>query len=398
MNVMLTKKGANNTLVKRIGGLALGLLVIFLLSIKGVAIYNVALYLLLISLCIYSWKMRQLPKLPSGNIFFAYVFFCICLVLAGFLQGDMDSVKGGVGYVYRTLPFLLLYIGVSCFDKKDIVYKGILAALCVNACTVLYWYLQVWDRHSRLDIVDGPNLTIEILSLSFIFGLLAVYKYRRNKLVLVIGVVSSLMLLLGMWWTASRGGMMGLLVGAAVTFFYYLFAKKRERFKSPVVVSAFLMIVGALTVCSLTAYLFPRSSSDTERLCIYKSAVQMFIDHPVAGVGFYNFSKDYVNYVQPEEPSGIVFQHAHNDFLQFLSTTGGVGTIGFVFFSFVFLLELLRRVIYRPQEPIYLAMLCAFITMYMHGLVDTAMCYNTGTRMVFGLLGMVFAIGDRREA
>ena len=72
MNVMLTKKGANNTLVKRIGGLALGLLVIFLLSIKGIAIYNVALYLLLISLCIYSWKMRQLPKLPSGNIFFAY--------------------------------------------------------------------------------------------------------------------------------------------------------------------------------------------------------------------------------------------------------------------------------------------------------------------------------------
>jgi len=32
--------------------------------------------------------------------------------------------------------------------------------------------------------------------------------------------------------------------------------------------------------------------------------------------------------------------------------------------------------------------------MYSHGLVDTAMWYNTGTRMVFGLLGIVFAIGD----
>ena len=380
--------------ITKMGKFSLGLFVLFLLVIKGMAIYSTAFYLLLVSLIIYSFKRRKFPSLPDRNLLIAYGFFCVCLLLAGIMQGEYSSIKSSASYVYRTLPFLLLYFGVSCFGSREIVYKSFLAAMAANAGIVAYWYFQVWDRHSRIDIIDGPNLTIVVLSLSLIFGLLAVYRYRHKKFVVFIGTISTAILLSGIWWTGSRGGMMGLGVGGLVTYFCHLFAKKKDRFKRPVIVSAIVLIVGSLSVLALTAVLFPRDASDNGRLCIYKSSVQMFIDHPVAGIGYANFTKEYMNYIQPEMPIPGVIPHAHNDFLQFLATTGIIGATGFSLFSLIFLLTLLKRVICCSEKAIYLAMLCTFITMYSHGLVDTAMWYNTGTRMVFGLLGIVLSIGD----
>lgn len=384
--------------ITRMGSFSLGLFVLFLLAIKGMAIYSTAFFLLLVSLLIYFFKSRHAPYLPDKKLFFAYLFFCVCLIISGIMQGDFSSIKGSASCVYRTLPFLLLYFGVSYFGSKAIVYKSFFAAMVLNAGIVAYWYLQIWDKHSRIDIIDGPNLTVIVLSLSLIFGSLAVYNYRQSKLVVLVGVFSAVLILLGIWWTDSRGGMMGLGLGLLITGAYHLFSRKKGNFKRPVIISTIAMIVGCMLILALTAIVFPRDSSDTGRICIYKSSVQMFIDHPVSGIGYHNYTKEYVNYIQPEMPIKGVIPHAHNDFLQFLATTGLVGAMGFTVFSIVFFLTLIKRVFNYPQNPIYLAMLCTFITMYSHGLVDTAMWYNTGTRMVFGLLGITLAIGDRKEA
>lgn len=399
MNTMFTKYDLINrkNWLPKLGRYSIGLCVLFLLSIKGMAIYNVAFYLLLIAFLIYSVQMRKVPQLPDKRILSAYVIFCGSLLIAGILHGEMIGVKGAAGYVYRTLPFLLLFFGIHSFGSKEMVYKSFLAGLFVNAGIVLYWYLQVWNRQGRLSIIDNPNLTVEVLSISLIFGLLAVYEYRHSKMLMLTGMISSVVLMLGIWWTGSRGGAMGLLAGVFLTCFCHIFAKNKDRFKRPIIVSVIAMIVGSLLILGLTAGLMPRDTSDRARICIYKSAVQMFVDHPVAGVGYDNYGKEYMNYIQPDAPVREPFPHAHNDFLQLLATTGSVGATGFLIFSLVFLWILLKKIFSYSEKPIFLAMLCTFIAMYLHGLVDMAMLYNTGTRMVFGMLGITLAIGDRKE-
>lgn len=378
----------------KIGTFALGICLVFLLSIKGTSVYNIAFYLLLITLLVYWQKKKVLPKLPEKKIMFSYIFFCACLLLAGGLQGEQSSLMSAAGYIYRTLPFLVLYFGVIYFNNKDVVRKACITSLTINASIVVYWYFAVWDGQSRLSIIDNPNLTIEVLSLSLVFGIWAACKYRHNRFVVMLSTMSALWCALGIWWTQSRGGLAGLLAGFALVCYCYYTAQKWKNYKHFVIVNTTILFVGVLALMGATAYLVPRERSDHGRIAIYNTAWHMFVEHPVTGVGGDNWGREYNNYVQPEDRQYGSFIHAHNDFLNFLATTGGIGATGFVFFSLVLLFTLIKGVSFKRNKPIYLAMLYVFLTMYLHGLVDVAMCYNTGTKMVFGLLGITLALGD----
>ncbi len=382
----------NSRWTDRLGAFSLGICLIFLLAIKGTAIYNIAFYLLLLLILVCWWQKRELPNLPNKKIMSAYIFFCICLLVSGAFQGEWGSFANAVGYVYRTMPFLLLYFGVMCFNKKDVVRKACIIAMGINAAIVAYWYLNVWDAQSRLDIVNGPNITVDVLSLSLIFGGWAAYKYRHNKIVTLLSVMSALLCTLGIWWTQSRGGIVGLLAGLALAIYCYYASKKWKNYKHFALVNTTVLLLGVVALMGAVAYLVPRDHSDHSRIAIYNTAWHMFVEHPAVGVGVDNFYREYNNYVQPEDRSYGSFIHAHNDFLSFLATTGILGMAGFAVFSFVFLFTLVKGVSFNHNRPIYFAMLYVFLAMYLHGLVDVAMCNNTGTRMVFGLLGVTLAM------
>ena len=393
----------NNMLLKtdfweeKLGCWALCLSIVFLFSLKGTAFYNISIYLLMTSLIIRFYRKKRFPKVyPEKRVLFSYCFFCFCFLVAGLIQGETETIFDSIGYVYRTLIFFLLYYGVLCFGRKDIVHKSFIIASIVNAFIVIYWYVNVWDQNSRLCIIDNPNLTVEVLSLTLTVAILSIYRYRHNIVCSLFGVVSATILLVAMWWTQCRGGMAGFIAGVIMVSVCWWMAKRKSVFKKPVIVNAVLIVLGTALLLGVTAYLFPRGSSDSERICIYKSSVQMFVDNPLVGVGYENFSKEYYKYKQPESIRDW-YAHAHNDFLQFLATTGIIGTVGYIVFSLVIFYCLVERVTYKKNEPIYLAMLCIFISMYLHGMVDMAMNYNTGVRIVFGMLGISLAIEDKEN-
>ena len=71
---------------------------------------------------------------------------------------------------------------------------------------------------------------------------------------------------------------------------------------------------------------------------MYQSAVKMFLDYPICGVGFGNFRDFYlpdsiylVSGADVERfPEG--YPHAHNTVLTFLAETGLLGTVGLLIF------------------------------------------------------------------
>lgn len=75
-----------------------------------------------------------------------------------------------------------------------------------------------------------------------------------------------------------------------------------------------------------------------QRILMWKSAWQMFRDHPLIGVGVGNYEYFYQNqYILPEATERKQ-GHAHNNFIMALAETGIVGFIafGFMFGSFLF--------------------------------------------------------------
>ncbi|MEU5908110.1 O-antigen ligase family protein [Micromonospora sp. NPDC047467] len=74
-------------------------------------------------------------------------------------------------------------------------------------------------------------------------------------------------------------------------------------------------------------------SSSSVRLDLWRSALRMAADHPLAGVGFQNFRAHLPEYFQPEVTVAAVdvqldsLNHAHNTYLTVLTQTGLVGVL-----------------------------------------------------------------------
>lgn len=75
-------------------------------------------------------------------------------------------------------------------------------------------------------------------------------------------------------------------------------------------------------------------ASSMERIPIFKTALKMYTEHPVNGVGVRAFPKAYMVYAEPDDihirKSGGVSgaTHAHNVILEVMSDTGTIGLIG----------------------------------------------------------------------
>lgn len=77
-------------------------------------------------------------------------------------------------------------------------------------------------------------------------------------------------------------------------------------------------------------------ASSMERVPIFKTAVKMYVEHPVNGVGVRAFPAAYMVYAEPDDvhirksggKSGAT--HAHNVILEVMSDTGTIGLLGLV--------------------------------------------------------------------
>ena len=131
-------------------------------------------------------------------------------------------------------------------------------------------------------------------------------------------------------------------------------------------------------------------SYDFERILLWKSSYHMWQDHPVFGVGFGNWNKQYPNYISPlaKEPGLTI---PHNVLLSFYSETGIIGGTGFLIFTLGTIVILARKIYKYPDNIFYKIAFWSFITITCHGMVDTGLTYRTAVRLMSLILGMAFA-------
>lgn len=82
----------------------------------------------------------------------------------------------------------------------------------------------------------------------------------------------------------------------------------------------------------------PNFASNKERVYMWKAAIEMFKEHPIAGVGKGNWGKEakenYFPRFKNEWPVFGAHAHAHNSYLTWLAETGIIGLILFLSFWF----------------------------------------------------------------
>jgi putative inorganic carbon (HCO3(-)) transporter len=175
------------------------------------------------------------------------------------------------------------------------------------------------------------NFTASLLPIIAVWAMTARQRDLRVGLwLLTAGIAATLVL------TGSRGALMALAVSTGVlTLTWLLKANVRQRFPAllrpllnPRVLIAGSAVAGLLMIAGVLMLTLnsPLRSGDTNRLDMWRSALDMTADHPILGVGPHQFGTALRLYGDPAlEQSQTRMSTAHNVFLNTLAEGGIVG-------------------------------------------------------------------------
>lgn len=127
--------------------------------------------------------------------------------------------------------------------------------------------------------------------------------------------------------------------------------------------------------------------SNAERLLIWHSSWNMFVDHPVLGVGFGQYEHAYqTKYILPEAKERSL-GHAHSNVMQMLGERGILGEAAFLIMWLYFMYFGLRGW-WRTKNPAYLAFFSVVLGLMLQGLTEYNMGNSVVTKLFWFLLGL----------
>lgn len=332
--------------------------------------------------------------LPSFKI--SYWLFFVSILISSILIMDLDSIKKAFKFLYYSLPFwLMLILTYKNFDKSEsIIEKALMSSMFIFGVLGIYYLIDL-PQGKRLSLLNfGPNALATLLEINLPFIILFTYnilKKTKNLKYKILSFATCLWCFIMLIFTGSRGGIIGFFLG----FIFLVFSNFKLKIYYKLNMKLVLLSLIAIIAFSGLAmdkidFNFTRPY-DMERVRLIQSSYNMWLDNKLVGVGLNNWQENYIQkYILPEarEPE---LDFPHNTIAYFFSTSGVIGGVGFLVFTFgmiVFLFNLLRK---YPNNIYVQAMLWSFIAFSVHGLVDLGFLMKQGERLLFTFLGITCA-------
>lgn len=374
------------------------LLALFALATSlSVAAANIMMGLLCPLLLLRLWReppdWRKVLNMERG-VFLWLGLFLLSAFLSTIISPELKN--GAVTfinyYIYRLLPAMAVL-----FWPQDRRRLWSLAALLVLSTFIndIIAIFQAIRAPSLLGERFGGTIGLmaQAGSLSAVVPVLALATVRRSggvffPLVPPLLLISVAALLLN----GSRGAWLA----AFFTTLIVLALAVRDARKFLLGLSLSLLLLGGIftQVPALEARFSTLAQigyqSNAERILMWRSAYDMFTDHPLLGVGVGHYTAAYQEqYILPEAKER--FQgHAHSNIMQMMAERGSLGLIAFGGMWLYFMWFALHGW-WRTHETAYLTFLAIVLGVMLQGLTE----YNLGTVVVSKMYWFSLAIALR---
>lgn len=316
---------------------------------------------------IYLWwkngKKLELNTYAKQYVKIAYAFFFATLISIVDVDDKLSVFHSFFDtWVWRFMIFVLI---TAFIKKKDYLLKilaGFFCVFLVDCMMACYqFFILHWERGRGFhgDYLDLTAIICMVLAMSVIILLDACFE-KSIKRFAILGIIGSIA---GLFGCFGRGAFLVSALVAPFYLYYYLRSSKK--------VAAIILIILCLlggTIWSSPKYVARLSTtlntttnrSNVDRIWTWKSSFDMYLDHPVNGVGLNNWSWYYKNagYKYSEETQNL--PHAHSNYMQLLAETGTIGFLGFLSFCIYSLLIPFKRWI-RKHNPCDLILFTAFL-------------------------------------
>jgi O-antigen ligase len=228
---------------------------------------------------------------------------------------------------------------------------------------------------------------------------------RANQLVLLLFM--TLVMSVSLVLTLSRGGIVSFVTALILIGLVLLFGRTTKRWVLlPGILAALVLIsltwfgLGPIIDRVNTLLHLPEDRSMLGRIAVWKDTTRIMEDYPYMGSGPGTFGAVYPAYKTVPDP--VFYEHAHNDYVQWMAETGiigfglGAGAIG-ILFGFVIAGGRARR---NPwAKGLLLGIVTGLVGILLHGLYDFNFHIPANAFLCTVLIGMAWNLArpDRSD-
>ncbi len=368
-----------------------------LLSPKSFEVFELPKMLfvyLLTTLIVSTWIIRSIKE---QRLIFQKTFLDLPLLLfltsqlaSTFISTDRHTSIFGYysrlnGGLLSTLCYSLLYWALtSNFSlekrKKIILIPSLTSGFLISIYAILEHFgidKDVWiqDVQNRVFSTLGqPNWLAAYLSVLIPFTLFpllrSLEKKENQKIILYITLLTSYTLAL--LFTKSKSGFLASLFSLSLLFFFKLLKTIQKKtlkkgflplLAIPITFLTIFLLIGTPYTPSLKEFLKKSpppeiqtqpgemplniTSSQDIRLIVWKGALNLWKKYPLFGTGTETFAYSYY-WVRPQEHNltsewDFLYNKAHNEYLNFLATTGTLGLLTYLLLPFAVIIKIIKK-------------------------------------------------------
>lgn len=318
------------------------------------------------------YRNKNFVEIHSKHLIFISLFI-LCTFITVCINTDA-SFSYYRSYYISPLVALLLPLLFSFTYKKIITLLTLISLIFfLNACYINYQFIQniIIERpdgfFNGYMLLCGMNLLILPILLT-----LSIHKNNLPKYIRIFFFVTILVNIPAIIFENTRIVWISLFI----VFFIIIFLSINKKIYLLLIFS--LLIITSYNIFQISPNSINRlqtiSSTNSnvqqnyERILMWHSALNMFIEHPITGIGIGNYHKEYVSHYRSPLSKEDTW-HPHNVLLSMLAQSGLIGTIGYLLLFIYLYYKSISNYI-KDKNIIDLTFLSSLLAFSLNGLTD----------------------------
>lgn len=335
------------------------------------------------------------------STFFSIDFYTSIFGFYGRFNGGLLSI---VTYIFLYYAFVNLFdlnkieklLKVSLISTFLVILWGIPGKFGYDLSCLVFlkqlnnncWVDQFNPSERLFSTLGQPNWLGAYLSINFFISLYFLFKekakslFNRSNLVFV---ALTVLIFITILFTRSRSSYIGVFFGIGLFSLFKFNFKKISILLITFLISIFIFKTGIDNVDKIISFGNNKGAGVTKeikttdeylvtesfdiRKIVWKGAWKLGLKYPLFGSGVETFAYSYY-FTRPQEHNltsewDFIYNKAHNEYLNYLATTGFIGLISYLFLIgsvFYILIKTLRNEKDKDDKLIYTVLLASYIT------------------------------------
>lgn len=366
----------------------------------------------------------RLSLISLGLLSFFIAILVSCFTGVDFNLGFWGSSERMLGW-FQIVHFLIYYfIIITVFRTWNDWRKLFISSIVISSIVVLYGIGEkmgltaAGQNVGRIVSTLGNATYIGSLTIFNIYvALLLFFKEKEGNFIRFFYVVAIGLFFIGLLLSGTRGAYIGFMAGFISILFLSIFIVENKKIKKYCIVGLSIVIIGVFSLIFLSKIIIKKDDSSIinriisigsflearsmqSRITGWKPVFQEFPSHPFLGTGWGTFSTTFDKHFDSKyyslDPDAPYLDHAHNNILEILSTTGLIGLTAYLFVFTITIYYIVIGFRKKAITPSDFLLLIALITSYLIQnlvLFDTLISYI----QLFMIFGYVYWLLNNKQ-